>query len=316
MAEHQPVELLKALLRREVELFCRRLDPLWDEVAHIVDAIRRNRWQAVFFGGTLRSLLVERLFHGRAGRPRDVDLVLRGAPLPTLRELFGRLVSRETRFGGLHLRDAGWEFDIWPLERTWGIEQDRIAHPGFEHLPGTTFLNVEAAAIDVWPEPSGERQIYSGDDQFFRALLDRVVEVNREENPFPELCVVRSLVLTSELAFGLGPRLMRYIARHGSVLSRATLEAVQQKHYGLVRVPGEVLAGWIESVTRVVDSGAREQAVTFSAVGLVPANLADELPTYSILRAVERWHRRGEPPVVDRIDPQATSGPLSKCHSG
>ena len=57
MADVNSVELLKTLLRREVELFCRRLDPLWRDISHVVDAIQRNRWRAVFFGGTLRSLL-------------------------------------------------------------------------------------------------------------------------------------------------------------------------------------------------------------------------------------------------------------------
>src|SRR5688572_1650585 len=145
MAEHCPVELLKALLRREIELFCRHLDPLWAEIAHIADTIRRNEWEAVFFGGTLRSLLISRLVHGRLGEPRDIDIVIQGPPLAILRQLFGGLISRETRFGGFHLRDAGWEFDVWPLDRTWGIVQDRIDRPAFDHLPSTTFLNIEAA---------------------------------------------------------------------------------------------------------------------------------------------------------------------------
>ena len=54
--------------------------------------------------------------------------------------------------------------------------QDRIAHPDFGNLPNTTFLNIEAAAIDIWPGASGERQIYSGDDQFFKANLVDVCE--------------------------------------------------------------------------------------------------------------------------------------------
>ncbi len=204
MADIELVELLKALLGREVELFCRRLDPLWHDISHVVNAIERNHWRAVFFGGTLRSLLMSRLVHGRPGRPRDVDIVIHGPPLEILRELFGSLISRETRFGGFHLHDSEWEFDVWPLERMWGIVQDRIAHPDFSNLPNTTFLNIEAAAIDIWPGTSGERQIYSGDDQFFKAIIDRVVEVNRVENPFPELCVVRSLILVSELDFCIG----------------------------------------------------------------------------------------------------------------
>ena len=75
MVDINSVELLKALLRREVELFCRRLDPLWHDISHVVDAIQRNQWQAVFFGGTLRSLLMSRLVNGRPGRPTESQVV-------------------------------------------------------------------------------------------------------------------------------------------------------------------------------------------------------------------------------------------------
>jgi hypothetical protein len=150
MAEN-PVDLLKALLKREVKRFCRRHDALWEAVSDTVTAIQQQHWRAVFFGGTLRSLLISRLVHRREGCPRDVDIVIQGARLEMLREQFRQLVARETRFGGLQLRRDNWLFDVWPLEQTWGLVNDRVSQPDFAHLPQTTFLNVEAAAIDVWP---------------------------------------------------------------------------------------------------------------------------------------------------------------------
>src|SRR5690349_8923570 len=118
MADRDAVELLKALLRREVEVFCRRQDALWRTAGGVLDTIRRSNWRAVFFGGTLRSLLISRLVHRREGVPRDVDIVIQGPPLDILRTLFADAVSRETRFGGLQLRRSEWLFDVWPLERT------------------------------------------------------------------------------------------------------------------------------------------------------------------------------------------------------
>jgi len=290
MADTELVELLKALLGREVELFCRRLDPLWHDIAHVVSAIERNHWRAVFFGGTLRSLLMSRLVHGRPGRPRDVDIVIQGPPLEILRELFGRLISRETRFGGFHLHDSEWEFDVWPLERTWGIVQDRIANPDFSNLPNTTFLNIEAAAIDIWPGTDGERQIYSGDDQFFKAIIDRVVDVNRIENPFPELCVVRSLILVSELDFCIGRRLARYVATHGPAISETELESVQHRHYGEVRVPSAILREWIKSVTASVD-GHSKGCIRLPIAPRHTEIAQDQYP-YEFLRTVQRWKQR------------------------
>ena len=256
MAKENPVELLKAMLRAEVDSFCRRQDAPREAVAEITEVIRRNGWRAVLFGGTLRSLLVSRFVHQRAGRPRDVDIVIQGPQLKILRQLFAKLITRETRFGGLQLRQAEWLFDVWPLDRTWAIVEDKVRLPSFAYLPRTTFLNVEAVAVDVWPTtPGQEREIYSGDDQFFRAIIDRVVEVNRIENPFPQLCVVRSLVMTHDLGFRMGPKLARYIADHGPTIPDDEMERIQEKHYGLIRVPGTLLREWIRSVCNSLDAG-------------------------------------------------------------
>jgi hypothetical protein len=255
MAEEMTVGLLKAMLREEVDSFCRRQETPWEAVSEILETIRLHKWRAVLFGGTLRSLLISRLVHRKARRPRDVDIVIQGPPLEILRHLFEKLITRETRFGGLQLRRAVWLFDVWPLERTWAIVEDGVGQPSFSDLPRTTFLNVEAVAVDVWPTPGLEREIYSGDDQFFRAIIDRVVEVNRLENPFPQLCVVRSLVMTHDLGYRIGPKLARYIADHGPTIADEELEQIQEKHYGNVRVPGPLLREWIRAVCVSLDEG-------------------------------------------------------------
>jgi hypothetical protein len=290
--ERRLIELLKALLKREVELFCRRNASAWKiPIFDILDEIHRNNWRAAFFGGTLRSLLMSRLLHRKDGRPRDVDIVIHGPPLDILRKLFDHFVSRETRFGGLQLRRADWVFDVWPLEQTWAIIEERIINPEFADLPRTTFLNLEAVAIEVWPRPGRDREIYSGNDQFFKGLIDRVVEVNRLENPFPDLCVVRSLVMTGELGFRVGERLARYIAHHGRRLGIPELERVQEHHYGQVRVAGETLREWIRFVAESVDRSAVLDLYLPLETRQPLLTNADTYP-YDFLRTVERWHRR------------------------
>ena len=264
MADPSAVESLKAMLLHEVADFCGRLRPLLTHASQFAQAAQRNRWRAVFFGGTLRSLLVARRFYHSTGRPRDVDVVIEGVAVHELRALLHSLVSRETRFGGLQLRRDDWLFDLWPLDRTWAFTQEGGGNPEFARLPATTFLNVEAVAVDVWTEGTRERAIYSGDDQFFRAILDRVVEVNREDNPFPELCVVRSLVMTSDLGFRVGPRLADYIAARGPAISEVEFERIQYKHYGHVRIPGDRMSRWIWDVRAALDAG-REHNITLVA---------------------------------------------------
>lgn len=246
---------LKECLLRDVNYLCRRADRLWAEpIVRTLRDLRETETKAVFFGGTLRSLMLARLelANSRCGwkrrRPRDVDIVVDGTTIDALRERFKALVSRETRFGGLQLQRMKLHFDLWPLQSTWAFVQERCPNPAFAALPRTTFFNLEAIAADVWAEPGHTRMIYSGDDQFFDGLISQTLEVNREDNPFPSLCVVRALSMASSLRFAIGPLLARYLASHGPLISNKELEDVQRKHYGKLRFTGQALRELIDYI--------------------------------------------------------------------
>lgn len=182
------------------------------------------------------------------GRPRDVDIVVAGTKVEDLRNRFHKIVKRETRFGGLQLQRMNWQFDMWPLERTWAYQQIPSRIPHFETLPLTTFFNLEAIAVEVWSSPGRGRRIYSGDDQFFKGVLSRTLEINQEENPFPSLCVVRTLVMAASIDFAIGPRLAKYLTRHGLQLDDAELAETQLKHYGHVRHDPGILRAWLRHI--------------------------------------------------------------------
>ena len=245
---------LHTLILQDVAYLCRRDDVLWSHsIAGMLRDLRETGVDAVLFGGTLRSLLISRLRYRRLGRPRDVDIVVHGATLDELRSSFERYISRETRFGGLQLERRPWHFDVWPLEKTWAFVKDGVASPSFEDLPKTTFFNMEAIAVDVWPRAGHERRIFSADDQFFDGLATRTLDINREENPFPALCVIRGLVMAWSLDFSVGNRLARYLVHHGSQLSNSDLLDVQAKHYGMVRLPTSWMRRWIEHIATQLD---------------------------------------------------------------
>lgn len=247
------INVLKALLKRDLAYLCCRYDRSWSKP--IVDTLRDLRDEhskAVFFGGTIRSLLFSRLLTGSLGRPRDVDIVVAEVTLEELRKKFRDIISRETRFGGLQLLRKSWHFDIWPLNRTWAFENDRVT-PTFEALPTTTFFNLEAIAVEVWPTRGTSRITYSGDEQFFDGVLNRTLEINREENPYPSLCIVRALVLASSVDLKIGPTLARYLADHSASTTNAELVQVQEKHYGSLRVPADILRSWLDYICRRLD---------------------------------------------------------------
>ena len=277
MDEKGQILFLKKALRAEIAAFCRGGAGTWKEaISDTVNDIRARRWQAVFFGGTLRSLLWSRVRESAPGRPRDIDIVTQGARLSDLEIAFKPYIVRNTRFGGLKLERVGshaglqkWEFDIWPLEETHAIKESGRRFPMFRDLPETTFFNVESIAVDVWARRGTGRRIFSKDDQFFKGIINRTIEVNNWSNPFPELCVVRALVMASQLEWKIGPKLLRFLGEYGLRMSQADFERIQEAHYGLVRLQGGAFKRAMEGVADAIDRNEK------NAVELVlPSRLA------------------------------------------
>ena len=183
------------------------------------------------------------------GRPRDIDIVVTDVNSDLLKKMFHSIIVRETRFGGLKLDHGGWQFDIWPLDSTWAFQSPQSVNPTFSMLPSTTFLNLEAVAVDIWGDSVSSRTIYSGDDRFFKGIQSKTLEVNLEDNPFPSLCVVRSFMMARSTGFSLGPHLIDYISHHAPLISNAELEEVQQKHYGVICCEVSHLRRWVDYVT-------------------------------------------------------------------
>ncbi len=256
---------LKKLLRAEVCRLFKQDDRLWKRpIVEMLRELRESGFQAVVFGGTLRSLLYSRLYECRPGRPRDVDLVVRGASLRDVEKRFGEYLARRTRYGGLCLKREGWQFDVWPVGDTWAFRHENYRDAGFAELPFTTPFNLEAIAVEAWPCVGRPRQVFSGDDQFFEGIVSRIVELNCTDNPYPALTVVRGLVLATDLGYRVGPRLADYIVAYGSSMTESQFAEQQLGHYGCIRRDSRVLRSIVESVAKQRD---KVSAVPLPSVG-------------------------------------------------
>ncbi len=256
---------LKRQLLAEVSSLFRHDGRLWKEpIVEMLQEFRDARLRAVVFGGTLRSLLTSRLFLDRPGRPRDVDVVVSGIPLREIEHRFKKSLTRHTRFGGLQLHRGGWQFDVWPVGETWALRKDGRPDAGFAALPSTTTFNLEAIAVDAWPRSGHSREMFSGDDQFFDGIRTQTLELNREDNPYPDLTVVRALVLAASLRFRIGPRLANYIASAGIDLEAGRFEDLQRGHYGHVRLQGSTLRALMLAVSEQRRTG---ESVELPATG-------------------------------------------------
>ncbi|MBN1512070.1 MAG: hypothetical protein JXB13_08645 [Phycisphaerae bacterium] len=192
----------------------------------IIRQILSHGWDAYVFGGTIRDIVVR----GSDVRNRDVDVVVAGVETDELERLFRPHVLRRTRFGGLVLYRDGWQFDIWPLHETWAFRTAGSLDASFQHLPRTTFLNVEAIVVELGAKPGFPRRVF--EHGFFRSISDRVVELNFPENPYPSLSVVRALTIARQLGFHLGPRIVQYILDRMRHIGIPDLLAAQHSHYG------------------------------------------------------------------------------------
>lgn len=248
---------LKRKLLEEVKSLFHRNGSVWKEpILDVLHDLRRSRVRAVLFGGTLRSLLVSRIFHGKPGRPRDIDVVVSGVPLACLEKKFANIVARRTRFGGLQLRRGAWQFDLWPVTETWAFKNCNKSGPAsFSELPSTTPFNLEAIAVEAWTRGGKPRTLFSGNDQFFEGIINRTIELNRSDSPFPELTVVRAIVMASELRFKIGPRLASYIRDAAAAINRDVVERVQASHYGYPRIESRTLLEFVGIVARQASNG-------------------------------------------------------------
>lgn len=263
---------LKRKVVQEVGFLCRRNGFSWNApVLEVLQDLRELNTQAVLFGGALRSLLVSRIYWGRPGRPRDIDLVVSGVSLSRLEEQFRKIVVRRTRFGGLRLKHGAWQFDVWPVGETWAFKRDRSNGASFAGLPATTAFNLEAIAVETWPRNGGSRSLFSDNDQFFDGILARTVELNRPDNPFPELTVIRALVLACELNFHIGPKLVEYIKRVGVSMSEEVVERVQVSHYGYARMQSSTLYGLIARIAERACNGRTWEVPALGQMPLRPA---------------------------------------------
>lgn len=274
MAADLDIPSLKRQLLDDVGTLFHRNGALWKEpILEVLDRLRRSNVRAVLFGGTLRSLLVSRVFQSRFGRPRDIDVVIAGVPLSDLEQRFGEMLNRRTRFGGLQLRRGSWQFDVWPVSETWAFKEGHAAPATFAQLPSTTPFNLEAIAVEVWPGHGRSRMVFSGDDQFFEGILSRTLELNRSDSPFPDLTVVRALVMAAELRFRIGPRLVAYIRDIAPALTEARVDHIQATHYGHSRIESRTL---MELATHVSRHQFHGRNLSLPPVGQLQLWRADE----------------------------------------
>jgi hypothetical protein len=257
-------ELEQKLKRRFREFLAFRGDEVATAVRlsirEVLDRVLERKWQAYIVGGTLRDVVLA----PPSAFPRDVDLVVSGPSEEILEATFRDLISRRTRFNGLHLvkefsyggisRCHGQVFfDVWRLKDTWGIRVAGLP-PTIESFVRTPFLNIDSVAIELVPHNTRRQVVECG---FFESLTSRTLEINYAPNPFPLVCIVRSLIMAAKLKFVLGASLAQYVANYSNWGSIDDLVKAQISHYGRIRCKQNELQRWLEGIRASVSAGVK-----------------------------------------------------------
>lgn len=212
-------------------------------LSSVFSELAENTESSFLFGGMVRDILSRE--RNEASYPRDWDIVV-SRFTPRLMNLIEPHVRKQTRFGGLELLIDGQDVDIWSLDNTWAFREKYLRHAGFNELPKTTFLNVQAIAVELSPVPLKIGKIF--EHGFYDAFARKVIDINLEENPFPGLCVLSALSNAARLGFSLSARLTDYILKYYSEINTDNLARYQRKHWGTVRYPSHVLDEWIHGI--------------------------------------------------------------------
>jgi hypothetical protein len=231
---------VETLLRSRLSRFLVEPAPWKAPFREMVDVFRGKEWKAVLFGGVLRDLVL----YGPAKRPRDIDIVV-DCSLEDLSAALSSFPFQRTRFGGFRIAFRKWSFDIWPLRNTWAFAVGHMTAT-FENLPKTTFFNIEAVAVQFNTKRRNKRPLYSFG--FAEAISTRVLDINFEPNPFPQLCIIRGLLTAARHGLLLSPRLARYMLEKGNRTEIAEIMQAQFGHYGVVRLRAQDIVSSLDHI--------------------------------------------------------------------
>ncbi len=215
-------------LRQRFAEFISRRNANVQPVLGALDKLRVRGWTAFVFGGIPRGVFDR----GRRYQPRDLDLVFDDEHFASFESAFEHCVQRRNSYGGLRLVIENAAVDAWPVSATWAFREGHVKDPSFERLPLTTFLNVDAVVVEAVSQRGKKRRLYEAG--FFQGWRDRTLDINLRQNPYPAICVARTLRISRTYGFKISHRLCMYLWHLLATYPPAEFEAAQFRHYGEV----------------------------------------------------------------------------------
>ena len=238
------IQELEKKLRRRVNCFMSDSSAYGLPRKSILQTIRESAQRAFLCGGAVRDIMLSTTRNSLV--PRDLDIVLGYADLNGVADSFVDSVKRWNCYGGVSIQIKDWSLDLWRLSETWAFKKKHVDINGFSDFPKTTFLDIEAVAVELFAKKGRKREIYS--KGFFEAILKRTIEINLEDNPNPTMSIVRALSVAKKLKFAIGRKLANYILHYSSHIDLHELANLYETRYPPSRFRVEDIRSCVQAI--------------------------------------------------------------------
>ena len=186
------------------------------------------------FGGVIVDFLNKNSNH------RDIDIVVESLTENQLKEL-SKYQFQQNSFGGYKISIDNLIIDLWFLDKTWAFKRNNYLNLDlYKLLPSTSFFSSTAIIFSI-----KEKKLYYK-DSFRQFVENKKIDIIFEENPYPELCIVKSYQYYIQ-KFKFSTQLEEYIVKNFT-RSQSSLEQIQIKHYGFVKYSIEDLCEFYNKI--------------------------------------------------------------------
>lgn len=151
----------------------------------------------LLFGGAIRDILTDKI-------PRDYDFVVTFRS-SLLENILTNFEFKKNRFDGYKFFLDDIKIDMWSIDNTWAF-RNKLVPSSPENLTETVFLNIDSIAVNLC-----RGNVYA--KRYREAIEKRFLDIVLEENPFPELCVLRTLIFKHTNNTNLSRNLKEFILK-------------------------------------------------------------------------------------------------------
>lgn len=217
-----PVSIIINAQAKAFELFLRT--QIFDVKSWRVIQDITKAGELYIFSGIIRDFLT-----GEYSGFRDIDFVF------TENKHFYRLMNilaqkgivdlQYNQFGGLKITYNNFHIDVWRIQDTWGIKNEKKAASA-DSLVDSAFFNFQAIVYSLH-----QRRFIFHDD-FCKFLKTRVMDVVYDKNPNVALCVVNVCHYWALYNYGISKNLVSWLKIH--YRKNVDLLLAQQRHFGRI----------------------------------------------------------------------------------